>query len=287
VRAWRSFDRFDERRASMRTWLYRIATNACLTALERRGRRPLPSGLAAPSTGLTDPLDPAPDQPWLQPFPDLLWMTAETDPAEVVATRSGLRLALVAALQHLPARQRAVLILRDVLSWPAGQVADVLGTSTTAVNSALQRARAHLVDLAPSQDHTTEPADPQHRALLDRYVAAFEHADMALLTTLLREDIELEMPPFRTWFRGRDAVVAFLASRLAGSAAWRMHPTQANGQPAFATYLPDRFGGRRGHSIQVLTITAAHVSRIVAFQDHSLFDTFGLPTRVRGCCRIG
>src|SRR5271169_3032429 len=168
LRAWRSFDGF-EGRASVRTWLYRIATNVCLTAIERRGRRPLPSGLGAPADDPQAPMIAGPDVPWLQPIPDALLASQGDDPAAAVAMRAGIRLAFVAALQHLSARQRAVLILRDVLDWPAAEVADLLGTTTTAVNSGLRRARAQIAQALPVEDEVTEPAGPQARALLDRF----------------------------------------------------------------------------------------------------------------------
>src|SRR5271165_4157164 len=189
LRAWRSFDGF-EGRASVRTWLYRIATNVCLTAIERRGRRPLPSGLCGPAQDMEAPLVAGPEVPWLQPFPGALLAGEGEDPA--AASRAGIRLAFVAALQYLSARQRAVLILRDVLEWPAAQVADLLGTTTTAVNSGLRRARAQLAQALPAEDELAEPAEPDRRALLDRFAAAIENADASALAELLREDIALE-----------------------------------------------------------------------------------------------
>jgi len=276
LRAWRSYGTFDEGRASLRTWLYRIATNACLTALEHRSRRPLPSGLTAPGDDPAQPLETEPGVAWLQPIPDALLTGAQDDPATIVATRGSVRLALVAALQHLPARQRAVLILRDVLAWRAGEVADVLDTTTAAVNSALQRARAQLADVAPVEDEVSEPDEPAHRELLDRYMAAFENADVAELTRLLRHDVQVEMPPYRTWFAGIDAVGPFLAARAAAH-RWRMVPTRANGQPAVVSYLARPDGSYRNHSVQVLTVLDGRITRIVAFQDPGLFATFGLP----------
>src|SRR5215475_11997771 len=178
IRAWRSYGDF-EGRSSLRTWLYRIATNSCLRALENRARRPLPSGLGGPGTDPDRPVGRAKDEiAWLQPFPDSMLGTGQADPASVVTSRAGLRLALIAALQYLPPRQRAVLILRDVLDWRATEVADVLGTSTAAVNSALQRARTQLVTLAPAEDDIREPADPDVQDRLARYAAAFESADV-------------------------------------------------------------------------------------------------------------
>jgi RNA polymerase sigma-70 factor, ECF subfamily len=284
IRAWRSYGEF-EGRASMRTWLYRIATNACLRALENRSRRPLPSGLAGPGDDPAGPLAGArPEVPWLQPIPDAL-VTAQAsrapetaDPASVVASRESMRLALIAALQYLPARQRAVLILRDVLGWRAAEVADLLGTSTAAANSVLQRARARLEQAAPAPDEMREPSDPGDRALLGRYAAAFENADITALMRLLRDDAVLEMPPQPTWFSGRERVGAFLQSRVLGEPGeFRMIPTSANGQPAFAAYLRDHDGVHRAHAIQVLTLTGSRVARIVSFNDAGLVTTFGLP----------
>ena len=279
LRAWRSYEGF-EGRSSLRAWLYRIATNRCLTALEHRSRRPLPSGLGGPGDDPNLPL--AAEQPevaWLQPIPDSLLTPAATDPAAIVAARGSLRLALVAALQHLPARQRVVLILRDVLAWPAAEVAELLGTTTAAVKSALQRARARLEQAAPVEDQVVEPAGPDQRALLDRYMAAFEAADIAALMRLLREDAEWEMPPLPTWFAGREAIGRFLARQVFGAPrAWRMVASSANGQPAVATYLRDGDGGYDAHAIQVLTVTATGIARVVAFLDPSLFVTFDLPT---------
>src|SRR5215469_7196232 len=185
LRAWRSYDGF-EGRASLRTWLYRIATNVCLTAIERRGRRPLPSGLGGPTEDPEAPLVAGAQVRWLQPFPDVLLAGERADPAAVAVSRAGIRLAFVAALQYLPARQRAILILRDVLEWPAAEVADLLDTTTTAVNSGLRRARAQLAATLPPEDELAEPADPRQRALLDRFAAAFERADVNALAALLR-----------------------------------------------------------------------------------------------------
>ena len=278
IRAWRSYGEF-EGRASLRTWLYRIATNACLRALENRSRRPLPSGLGGPGQDPDAPLAPArPEVPWLQPFPDALLGTGPADPADVAVSRANLRLALIAALQYLPPRQRAVLIFRDVLGWRAAEVADLLGTTTAAVNSTLQRARAQLRLAAPAEDSIREPADPAGQDLLARYAAAFENADIAALTALLRDDAVLEMPPLPTWFAGRDRVGRFLGTRvLLRPGDFRIIRTAANGQPALAAYQRDRDGVYRAHAIQVLTVTSSAVARIVSFNDPGLLATFGLP----------
>ncbi|HZD37556.1 MAG TPA: sigma-70 family RNA polymerase sigma factor [Actinomycetes bacterium] len=283
LRAWRSYGDFDDRRASLRTWLYRIATNACLTALEQRARRALPSDLtAAGPVGEWPPREPLHEVAWLEPIPDAL-LEAPADPAAIVASRGSVRLALIAALQHLPARQRAVLILRDVLAWRAAEVAGLLGTSTASVNSALQRARAQLAEVTPVEEQIAEPDEAQQRELLDRYVAAFVNADAAGIASLLREDVELEMPPYLTWFAGRQAVLAFLARRFTDEPdrrRRRMVPTSANGQPTACAYLLGPDGVHHAHSIQVLTMAGSGIARIVAFLDTRLFRTFGLPLRL-------
>jgi RNA polymerase sigma-70 factor (ECF subfamily) len=272
LRAWRSHDEYDASRASMRTWLYRIATNACLTALEQRSRRALPSGLGAPGNDPEGSLAPERPEPvWLQPLPD------SNDPAVVAESREGLRLALVAAFQHLPPRQRAVLILRDVLGWRAAEVADLVGTSTAAVNSALQRARAVLDRVAPRADDVPELTDAGERDLLERYAAAFEVGDVSALTTLLAGDAVWEMPPIPTWFRGRDAVLRLIAYRCpAMPDGGRTILTSANRQPACALYVPGA-GGYDAHSLMVLTLSGTTVAKVTDFHDVSLFAAFGLP----------
>ena len=278
LRAWRGYDGF-EGRSSVRTWLYRIATNACVRALETRSRRPLPSGLGGPAQDPDAPLAAArPEVPWLQPIPDARFGSAPADPAAVVVSRASMRLALIAALQYLPARQRAVLILRDVLGWRAAEVAGLLGTSVPAVNSALQRAREHLETARPAEDEIGEPDTPAERDLVGRYAAAFENADMAGLVALLREDAVLEMPPLPGWFRGRAAVARFLGVKvMRGMGEFQMMPTAANGQPALAAYQRDQAGVYRAHAIQVLTPSGSGLARIVSFNDPRLFEVFGLP----------
>ncbi len=277
LRAWRGYEGF-EGRSSLRTWLYRIATHACLTALEGRSRRAMPSGLGGPGDdpeGLRPhPLD---DVAWLQPFPDAGPGTDAADPAGIAAARHSTRLAFVAAMQLLPARQRAALLLRDVLGWRAGEVADLLGTTTAAVNSSLQRARSQLERLAPVEDELSEPSGALNREVLDRYVAAFHEADVAALVKLLREDVELEMPPTPTWFAGRDMVARFYASHLHVPDRWRMLPVSANGQPAAAAYMRNDEGVHRAHSIQVVTVQGGEITHVAAFVDASLFPLFGLP----------
>jgi len=277
LRAWRSYAAF-EGRSSVRVWLYRIATNACLTALERRSRRALPSGLGAPGDDPDAPLTIAgPDVRWLQPIPDALVSPESNDPAVIAAQRVGLRLALIASLQHLPARQRAVLILRDALACPAAEVATALGTSTAAVKSMLQRARARLEQVAPAADQVGEPSEPHARALLDRYMAAFENADADALEQALRDDAALEMTPARTWFAGKDTCMRYLRRYLASPGEWRMVATSANGQPAAAAYRRDDDGGYSAFAIVVLTATATGIARITLFVDAGLFPRFGLP----------
>ena len=277
LRAWRAYGDF-EGRASVRTWLYRIATNVCLTAIGRRGRRPLPSGLGAPSTDPDVPLVAGPEVPWLQPYPDLLLGVAPDDPAAVAASRAGIRLAFVAALQYLSARPRAVLILRDVLGWPASDVADLLGMTTTAVHSALRRARADLARSAPVPEELVEPPEVERRAVVERFAAAIERADAAAVAELLRADAMLEMPPLLTWFAGRDAVARFVDLNLLDEPGrLRTVHTHANTQDALAVYQRDADGTDRGHAIIVLTVTGTVIARMVVFQDPGLFPAFGLP----------
>jgi RNA polymerase sigma-70 factor, ECF subfamily len=281
LRAWRSFEGFEER-SSVRTWLYRIATNVCLTAIERRGRRPLPSGLGAPADDPGAGLVAGPEVTWLQPLPDGLVAGAGADPAVVAVSRAGVRLAFVAALQYLPARQRAVLILRDVLELPAAQVAGLLEMTTTAVNSGLRRARAQLAAALPAEDSLAEPAEPARRVLLERFAAAVENADASALAELLTADVALEMPPVLTWFAGRQAVAGFFAAQpFVGPGRLRLVPVTANGQPSFASYVRDPDGTGQAHAITVPTLTTQGIARIVTFRDPGLFKLFGLPPVLR------
>jgi RNA polymerase sigma-70 factor, ECF subfamily len=278
LRAWRGYEDF-EGRSSLRTWLFRIATNACLRALETRGKRPLPAGLGAPAPDPDGPLPAiATDIPWLQPIPDSLVTGGPADPAAVVTARVSLRLALIAALQYLPPRQRAVLILRDVLGWHAAEVAALLDISTAAANSVLQRARAQLASITPTENDLREPEDPADRALLDRYAAAFETADIAALTELLRADATFEMPPQPAWFSGREQIARFLRSRvLTEPGRFLLLPTSANGHGAFATYERTAGGPYVAHGIQVPATDGAWVTGIVSFNDARLVATFGFP----------
>ena len=296
LRAWKNLGGF-EGRSTLRAWLYRIATNACLDALDGRARRVLPHHLAGPS----DPsggLPPRTDIAWLQPFPDRLigadrpWEPAapsEDEPDAVVVARETIELAFLAAIQHLPPRQRAVLILRDVLGWPAKQTAELLSGSVASVNSALQRARATLRQHLPERRldwvRSEQPTE-QERAVLRRYMDAMERADLAAVADLLAEDVRTMMPPWPTWLQGRDAVVAALAvswdaSSLDYVGRFRMVPTRANRQPAAATYvrrLDDT--GYRAFAISVLRIEDGRIAEATAFHDTGLFPAFDLPVEL-------
>jgi RNA polymerase sigma-70 factor, ECF subfamily len=268
LRAWRAWDRYDEKLASVRTWLYKIATNACLSALEGRARRPLPTGLVGPSDDPNAPLVPSFETPWLQPFPDALL----DDPATRVVQRGTLRLALIAAMQSLPSRQRAVLILREVLEFSAAEVAAMLDTSVAAVNSALQRARAGLPD-ADAGASAAEPDDTRTRDLIDRYIQAFEAADVDALVSLLTEDAILEMPPVPLWYRGRVDYGRFMNRFFAmRGKEFKVVRTLANTQPALAVSLPDG----TPHTVQVYTVTPAGIGHNVVFQDPAVLQAFGM-----------
>ena len=281
LRAWRSYDTF-EGRSSVRSWLYRIATNACLTALEQRGRRALPSGLGAPAD---DPdASPCPAEPgvaWLEPIPDALVTPESADPGAIVAEREWLRLALIASLQYLPPRQRAVLLLREVLGFPAAEVASMLGTSTVAVKSTLQRARARLDEVAPAPERVIEPTGARARELLGQYMAGFENADITALEKALRADAAIEMVGTRTWFSGRATCLRYLAHVIGSPGDWRMAPTLANGQPAaIARYRDSSYG------LGVLTVTPAGIARITVFGGGpDLAAKFGFPPRFEGSLR--
>jgi RNA polymerase sigma-70 factor (ECF subfamily) len=278
LRAWRAYDEF-EGRSSLRTWLHRIATRACLTALDSRSRRPLPTGLGAPSADPDDTLVQQPEVPWLEPIPDAMVSGEWGDPAAVVATRASVRLALIAALQHLPPRQRAVLILRDVLQWRAAEVAEVLGTTTTAVNSILQRARAQLEQATLREDEITEPTAADQRELLDRYVTAFEEKDIAAIVELFTADAVWEMPPFTGWYQGAADIGRLIDTQCpaAGPGDMRLIRTAANGQPAFGLYMRGDDDVYRPFNLPVLTIGPTGITHVACFFDLRLFATFGLP----------
>jgi RNA polymerase sigma-70 factor (ECF subfamily) len=274
LRAWRSYGGF-EGRSSVRTWLYQIATNACLTARQHRTRRALPSGLGGPGEDRDAELAGS-ELGWLQPMPDALVTGEAEDPAVIAVTRDSLRLALIASFQYLPPRQRAVLLLREVLAFPAEDVARMLGTTTVAVKSALQRARARLTDVAQGDRPIAEPPEPAARALLDQYIAAFENTDAAALERLLRRDATLEMPPSSVWYAGGEAVATAVAG-LGSPGEWRMAPTAANGQPAAAAYQRGADGIYRAFGIVVLTVATTGIARLVVFGDPGLFGRFGFP----------
>ena len=279
VRAWRAFDRF-EGRSQLRSWLYRIATNVCLDMLGSRQRRAraMDMGPASPAeAGLAAPL---PESAWLEPMPDERLVPTGGDPADVAVTRESVRLAFMAALQHLPPRQRAVLILREVLRWRASEVAELLDTSVASVNSALQRARATLS--TTKLDAPAEPMDDERRALLARYVDAFERYDMDSLTSLLHQDATWSMPPYELWLQTHEDVVKWCLGPGIGCRGSRLVPTMANGSPAFGQYKPSETGdGWEPWSLQVLEITGDRISGITFFLDTArFFPLFGLPARL-------
>jgi RNA polymerase sigma-70 factor (ECF subfamily) len=282
VRAWRSYDRF-EGRSSMRTWLHKIATNACLNALEGRDRRPLPIGLGGPSSDPADDLVSRGEVPWLEPMPDAMLgdtMLAD-DPASVVTGRESIRLAVIAAMQYLPARQRAVLILREVLQWPAAEVASMLDMTVASVNSALQRARAQWEQVTVSSDAVNEPADAGKKDLLDRFVTAFEAKDINAMVEIFTKDAVWEMPPFLGWYQGPETISRLIDTRCPadGPGDMKLVPTRANGQYAFGLYM--RYGNvYRPFNMPVLTLTPDGVSHVTAFFDERLFRTFGLPASI-------
>jgi RNA polymerase sigma-70 factor (ECF subfamily) len=261
IRAWSAYDRYDPARASLRTWLYRIATNACLNALESRARRPLPSAVGQEFDDPDAEFVPGLEVPWLQPLP--------TDPAASAVERSRVRLALVAAMQLLPPRQRAALILREVLDVSAAEVADILGTTTAGVNSALQRARSRLDQVGVDPDGPIESPDDL-RAVVDRYADAFERADIGALTALLADDVVLEMPPMWNWYSGVDRYAGFMRRvyRLRGQ-GWRTEPLWANGAAGFLAYVDGT-----PHTVQIPTIEGGRVTRMTVFQDPAVLEIF-------------
>lgn len=281
LRAWKAYDRF-EGKSSVRTWLHRIATNTCLTALEGRGKRPLPTGLGAPSAEPSDDIAERTEVPWLEPIPD--GGEDPTDPSVIVGSRESVRLAFIAALQHLPPRQRAVLVLRDVLQWKAAEVADAIGSTTAAVNSLLQRARAQLDEVGPTQDDKiAAPQEPEARDLLDRYIAAFEAYDIDELVKLFTADAIWEMPPFPQWYQGPVNIGRLSREKCPAEnpGDMKLIPTVANGQPAAAMYMIDPESGRHlPFQLHVLDVKPGGISHVVAFLDASLFAKFGLPESV-------
>ena len=280
LRAWKSYGGF-QGKSSVRTWLYRIATNTCLTALDGRQRRPLPAGLGAPSSDPAGELMERAEVPWLEPLPDPTHEDA-SDPSVIVGSRESVRLAFVAALQHLSPRQRAVLVLRDVLQWKAAEVAEAIGASTAAVNSLLQRARAQLDAVGPSEDdHLATPESPEAQDLLDRYIAAFEAYDIDKLVELFTADAIWEMPPFDGWYQGGEAIGTLARVQCPAEAPgdMRLIRITANGQPAAAMYM--REGDQHvAFQLHVLDVGPDGVSHVVAFLDTTLFAKFGLPERL-------
>ena len=279
VRAWKAADRLEER-AALKSWLYRIASNVCFDMLQGPQRRAQPMDLGPASAADAALGAPLTEGAWVQPIADARLAPAAGDPAEIAAGRETLRLAFVAALQHLPARQRAVLILREVLRWQATEVAELLDTSVASVNSALQRARATLSDL--DLDATDGPAtvDDEQQDLLARYVDAFERYDMTALVSLLREDAEFSMPPFPLWVKGTDDIVAFMTGTGAKCEGSRVLATSANGGPAIAIYNPDGDGGFSPWAIVVVETSEGRISGLHHFIYPELFAEFGLPPRL-------
>ncbi|MPY99075.1 MAG: sigma-70 family RNA polymerase sigma factor [Actinophytocola sp.] len=281
LRAWRGFDAF-EGRSSLRTWLYRIATRTCLTALESRGRRPMPTDLTGPATAGSALVERS-EVPWLQPAPDVAigaFGVTAADPATIATSRDSVRLAFIAAMQHLPPQQRAVLLLRDVMRWRAAEVADLLGITAVAVNSALQRARATLHEVAPSEDDVEQPNTARERELLRRWSAAFEDYDIPAIVGLLTTDSVWEMPPFENWINGASNIGTLISTTCPATCSgdMRLMPTAANGQPAFAVYLRDPDSGEHtAFALQVLTLAASGVRHTGMFFDTSLYPAFGLP----------
>jgi len=280
VRAWRAIDRF-EGRSSLRSWLYRIATNVCLTQLDGRQRRARPMDFAP--AGTADVLGPThPEATWLGPIPDDSVIPTQGDPAELAASRETIRLAFMAALQHLPPRQRAVLILREVLRWRADEVAELLDTSVASVNSALQRARATLATSGLSDTDSMKPLDDDQRALVDRFADAFERYDIDALVSLLHDDATQNMPPYELWLEGPAEISAFLLGPGIACRGSRLIPRSANGSPAFGQYKP---GGPNGSytpwSLQVLELSGSRIAGVTYFLDtDALFPLFGLPARL-------
>jgi RNA polymerase sigma-70 factor (ECF subfamily) len=279
IRAWRGFERF-EGRAALRSWLYRIATNVSLDMLNGKERRARPMDLGPASEPVESNLNTLPEVTWIEPVPDSIVVSAEGDPAEVAMSRETLRLAFVAALQHLPPRQRAVLILCEVLRWKAAEVAELLDTSVASVNSALQRARATLESTNVNLTDTSASVDPADAELLARYVKAFEQYDMEALTSLIQEDATQSMPPFDLWLSGRKDIFAWWFGPGIGCRGSRVIPTvAANGSPAFGQYKPSESGtGFDPWALQVLEIADGRIVEFTFFLDTDrLFPLFGLP----------
>ena len=281
VRAWRAYDRF-EGRSALRSWLYRIATNVCLDMLGTSQRRARPMDLGPASTSAGMPNAPLPEPTWLMPVPDSQVLPAAGDPADVTVARDSIRLAFVAALQHLAPRQRAVLILREVLVWSAAETAELLGTTVASVNSALQRARATLASVDVAQTDTLQPLDPEQQEFLSRYVSAFESYDLDTLATLLHDDVVLSMPPLEMWLRGPAEIRAWMLGTGSGCRGSRLIPTVANGSPAFGQYRPSATGsGHEPWALIILEISGGRIAGVNNFLDtERLFPLFGLRPRL-------
>ena len=280
MRAWRGFERF-EGRSAVKSWLYSIATNVCLDMLKGRERRARPMDLGPAGTADGPLGQMLSEVTWLEPIPDDQVLPDGGDPAELALARETLRLAFVAALQHLPARQRAVLILREVLRWQASEVAELLGTSVASVNSALQRARATLdaAEIAPGD--ASPSIDEAQRQLLGRYVDAFESYDMDALVALLHEDATLSMPPYALWMRGHVDIRRWHLETGAGCRGSKLIPVSANGLGAFGQYKPDAGGGLTPWAVQVIETSGDRIVGLNAFLDtERLFPLFGLPPRL-------
>ena len=280
LRAWRGLDKF-EGRAALRSWLYRIATNVCVDMLNGRERRARPMDLGPAREPVAENLNTLPEVTWIEPVPDGR-VVPEGDPADVAVARETIKLAFVAALQHLPARQRAVLILCEVLRWQATEVAELLDTSVASVNSALQRARATLSAATLDSSGAPAPLGEADRALLDRYVDAFQRYDMAALTAVLREDASQSMPPYDLWLQGREDIFTWWFGPGIGCRGSRLVPVaDANGSPAFGQYKPSPDGGFEPWALQVLEVSDGRIGELTFFLDtERVFPLFGLPPRL-------
>jgi RNA polymerase sigma-70 factor, ECF subfamily len=288
VRAWRSYDKF-EGRSSVRSWLYKIATNVCLTMLDSRQRRATPMDFGAAGSADGPPPAQKPEIAWLEPVPDARVLPTASDPAELAVAKESVRLAFVAALQHLPAKQRAVLILREVLQWKASEVAELLGTTVASVNSALQRARATLAEQervqpggAGTNGDAANDLDADHQELLTRYAEAFERYDVGALVHLLHEDAILNMPPYDIWLQGVEEIQKWWIGPGAPCRGSKLQPLSANGMPAFAQWRPNPDGdGYYAWALQVLAIKDERIIGYTAFLDvDTLFPMWGMPLRL-------
>ena len=275
LRAWRAYDKLADP-SSLRPWLYKIATNRCLTEIEQRKHRALPSGLGAPSSDPHAQLVIAGGEvEWIEPMPDALVTVESDDPASITAAKQGLRLALIASLQYLPPRQRAVLVLREVLSFSTEEVADILELTPAAGQSLLQRARARLDEGTPAIDRVREPTHAEAKAVLDRYIAAFVSSDATAIEQLLAKDATLEMTPSLTWFAGKTTCAPYIIARALGSPGeWRMVPTSANGQPAAIAYRRQADGTHHPFGVAVLTVRPTELARIVVFSGATIVERF-------------